>query len=48
MHVSLPAEAEAVLAPGLGDQGCWGSEGLEEGWCSWATVMEGESLRMGL
>lgn len=48
MHVSLPVEAEAVPAPGLGGLGCWGSEGLEEGWCGWATVMEGESLRMWL
>ena len=48
MHVSLSAEAEAVLAPGLGGLGCWDSERLEEGRCSWATMMEGESLRMWL
>lgn len=47
MRVSLPAEAEAVrlLALVIKDAGVL--RGLEEGWCNWATVMEGESSGWG-
>lgn len=48
MLVSPPVGAEAVLAPGPGGPGCWGSEGLEGGQCGWGTVIEGESRRMRL